>query len=58
MEWDSREGAREFFYHDCDEPTVDWAFQRLTPGISPFPGEKLHLPAFWEAQLPRSYILL
>ena len=57
MEWHSREGAREFFYHDCDEATVDWAFERLTPGISPFPGEKLHLSTFWEAQLPRSYIL-
>jgi pimeloyl-ACP methyl ester carboxylesterase len=56
MEWTSREGAREFFYHDCDEQTVDWAFSRLSPGISPFPNEKLHLPRFWEAQLPRSYI--
>lgn len=56
MEWTSREGAREFFYHDCDDATVDWAFSKLSPGISPFPGEKLHLPRFWEAQLPRSYI--
>lgn len=56
MEWHSREGAREFFYHDCDEATIDWAFAKLTPGISPFPGEKLHLGAFWDAQIPRSYI--
>jgi pimeloyl-ACP methyl ester carboxylesterase len=56
MEWNSRDGARDFFYHDCDDATVDWAFSKLTPGISPFPEEKLHLPAFWEAQLPRSYI--
>jgi hypothetical protein len=56
MEWTSRDGARDFFYHDCDDATVDWAFSKLTPGISPFPEEKLHLPAFWAAQLPRSYI--
>ena len=56
MEWHSRDGAKEFFYHDCDDATVDGAFSKLSPGISPFPGEKLHLPRFWEAQLPRSYI--
>lgn len=56
MRWRSREGAREFFYHDCDEATVDWAFSRLSPGISPFPNEKLHLPDLWRAQPPRSYI--
>lgn len=57
MEWTSKEGARLFFYHDCDEATVDWAFSRLTPGFSPFPGEKLMLGNFWKAQPPRSYIL-
>lgn len=57
MEWTSRDGARAMFYHDCDDATVDWAFARLTPGISPFPQEKLFLKAFWDAQLPRSYIL-
>ena len=57
MKWTSKEGAREFFYHDCDDATLDWAFDRLSPGISPFPNEKLHLPEFWKAQIPRSYIL-
>ena len=57
MDWTSKEGAREFFYHDCDDAAVDWAFSKLTPGISPFPNEKLHLSAFWDAQLPRSFIL-
>jgi pimeloyl-ACP methyl ester carboxylesterase len=57
MEWHSLEGARAFFYHDCDDATVRWAFSKLSPGISPFPGERLHLPAFWQAQLPRSFIL-
>lgn len=57
MEWTSRDGARALFYHDCDDASVDWAFSKMTPGISPFPQEKLHLKAFWEARLPRSYIL-
>ncbi|MET0589030.1 MAG: alpha/beta fold hydrolase [Novosphingobium sp.] len=56
MEWHSLEGARQFFYHDCDDDTVQWAFSKLSPGISPFPEEKLHLPRFWAAQPPRSYI--
>jgi pimeloyl-ACP methyl ester carboxylesterase len=57
MEWHSRDGAGELFYHDCDEATIDWAFSKLSPGISPFPQEKLFLQALWDAQLPRSYIL-
>lgn len=56
MEWTSLDGAREFFYHDCDDATLRWAFDRLSPGISPFPEEKLSLPNLWQAQPPRSYI--
>jgi hypothetical protein len=56
MEWTSLEGARQFFYHDCDEATVRWAFEHLSPGISPFPEEKLFLPRLWQAQPSRSYI--
>lgn len=57
MEWTSLDGARELFYHDCGDETVEWAFSRLTPGISPFPNEKLSLPNLWSADIPRSYIL-
>lgn len=56
MEWHSLEGARQFFYHDCDDDTVQWAFSKLSPGVSPFPEEKLRLPRLWAAQPPRSYI--
>lgn len=56
MLWHSMEGARKFFYHDCDDATVAWAFSKLSPGISPFPGERLHLPNLWASQPPRSYI--
>jgi len=57
MEWTSRDGAKAIFYHDCDDDTVDWAFSKLTPGISPFPNERLRLKPLWDAQTPRSYIL-
>jgi pimeloyl-ACP methyl ester carboxylesterase len=51
-------GVRDFFYHDCDEGTSRWAFEQLTPA----PGgeyslEPVSVPRFWEADLPRSYLL-
>jgi pimeloyl-ACP methyl ester carboxylesterase len=55
--WLDREGPRRQFYHDCDEVTVDWAFERLTPGVDLFPDEVLGTPRFWAAAIPRSYIL-
>lgn len=52
------DGAREFFYHDCDEETARWAFAHLVPER---PGETttrvVSTPRFWEAELPRSYVL-
>lgn len=57
MAWTSLEGAREFFYHDCDDATVQWAFDRLTPAPTAFPLQPVHVPDFWKAALPRSYIL-
>jgi len=51
------EGAWKFFYHDCDEPTARWAFERLCPERG---GETstqpVSVPRFWQADLPRSYI--
>lgn len=53
----SAEGARELFFHDCDEETVQWAFRRLCKERA---GETsthaVSLPNFWSADLPRSYI--
>lgn len=52
------EGTRSYFYHDCDEETARWAFDRLGPErfgdttVSP-----VHVPNFWAADLPRSFIL-
>lgn len=52
------EGPRELFYHDCDEATVQWAFERLCAERG---GETSSLPVsvprFWAADLPRSYVL-
>jgi pimeloyl-ACP methyl ester carboxylesterase len=51
------EGAWKYFYHDCDEQTARWAYERLDPErfgdttVTP-----VSVPRFWEADLPRSYI--
>jgi pimeloyl-ACP methyl ester carboxylesterase len=52
------EGAWKYFYHDCDEQTARWAFERLGPErfgdttVTP-----VSIPRFWAADLPRSFIL-
>jgi pimeloyl-ACP methyl ester carboxylesterase len=52
------EGARKYFYHDCDEQTARWAFNRLGPErfgdttVTP-----VSVPQFWAADLPRSFIV-
>ncbi|MGE2835203.1 alpha/beta fold hydrolase [Mycobacterium sp. SMC-4] len=52
------EGAWKYFYHDCDEATARWAFDRLGPErfgdttVTP-----VSVPRFWEADLPRSFIV-
>jgi pimeloyl-ACP methyl ester carboxylesterase len=51
------EGAWRYFYHDCDEATARWAFERLGPErfgdttVTP-----VSVPDFWAADLPRSFI--
>lgn len=52
------EGARELFYHDCDEPTWRWAFEQLTPErVGDTATTPVSVPTFWEADLPRSFIV-
>ncbi len=52
------DGAWKYFYHDCDEQTARWAFDRLGPErfgdttVTP-----VSVPRFWEADLPRSFIV-
>ena len=44
------DGARKYFYHDCDEATARWAFEHLGPErfgdttVTP-----VSVPAFWGA---------
>jgi pimeloyl-ACP methyl ester carboxylesterase len=58
MTFASLEGAWEFFYHDCDEATARWAFERLGPErIGEMATTPVSIPRFWAADLPRSYIL-
>lgn len=51
-------GAWKYFYHDCDEATARWAFDRLGPERF---GDTTVTPVsvrrFWEANLPRSFIV-
>jgi pimeloyl-ACP methyl ester carboxylesterase len=56
MECVDFDAVRDFFYHDCDEATVRWAFDRLTPAPVEFLTEIVSLPRFWESNLARSYI--
>jgi pimeloyl-ACP methyl ester carboxylesterase len=48
----------QYFYHDCDEETARWAFDRLGPERF---GEEtvtpVSVPRFWKAELPRSFIV-
>lgn len=52
------DGAWKYFYHDCDEATARWAFERLGPErfgdttVTP-----VSVPQFWQADLPRSFIV-
>jgi pimeloyl-ACP methyl ester carboxylesterase len=51
------EGARALFYHDCDDATVRWAFEHLTPETAGDTATTpISVPRFWAAELPRSFI--
>ncbi|MGH9017003.1 MAG: alpha/beta fold hydrolase [Acidimicrobiales bacterium] len=52
------EGARDLFYHDCDDATVRWAFARLTPETAGDTATTpVTVPRFWKAELRRSFIV-
>lgn len=58
MTFASFEGAWKFFYHDCDEATARWAFERMGPErIGEMAHSPVSIPRFWAAELSRSYIL-
>ena len=47
----------DFFYHDCDEATARWAYEQLSPAPVEMLLKPVHLQNFWNADLPRSYVL-
>jgi pimeloyl-ACP methyl ester carboxylesterase len=51
------EAANQVFYHDCDPIDQAWAFARLTPLPLEPTLEPFVLPRFWDAPIPRDYIL-
>jgi len=58
MAFADAEGAKALFYNDCDEETVRWAFGQLTPeSAGDTATTPISVPRFWEADLPRSFIL-
>lgn len=57
MRLTSKEAAAEFFFGDCSQEIVDWAWERLTPQPVKPPSEVISVPAFWAASPPRSLIL-
>ena len=58
MAFADAEGAKELFYHDCDDETVRWAFEQLTPeSAGDTATTPISVPHFWEADLRRSFVL-
>ena len=57
MTFEDIEGPRDLFFHDCDDATVRWAFERLCAERGGETSSKpMSVPRFWAADLPRSYI--
>jgi len=53
----SRTGAVMSFYSDCTDELADWAYQRLVPEpLSPL-SVPVHVPNFWQSDIPRSFIM-
>ncbi len=58
MSFADAEGAKQLFYNDCDDETVRWAFEQLTPEVAGDTATTpVSVPHFWQADLPRSFIL-
>ena len=51
------DAANKLFYHDCSPEDQAWAFEHLTPLPAAAVSEPLSLPRFWEAPIPRDFIV-
>ena len=56
MRFSSYDGAREHFFHDCDESTARAAFARLTPQQIGPTETPIKMRSFWELATPRALI--
>jgi pimeloyl-ACP methyl ester carboxylesterase len=52
-----QEAANKLFYHDCTPADQDWAWDHVTPLPVAPAEEPFHLPRFWDAPIPRDFIL-
>lgn len=57
LEWVDMEVARGLFYHDVSDEDLAFATARLSPAPPEFLIEPVRLLRFWNANLPRSYII-
>jgi pimeloyl-ACP methyl ester carboxylesterase len=57
LEWIDFEAARQLFYHDCSKSEAAAAFGQLSAAPPEILIEPVLIPAFWKAELPRSYIV-
>jgi pimeloyl-ACP methyl ester carboxylesterase len=58
MAFATAEGAGELFFNDCDDETVRWAFERLTPELAGDTATTpISVPRFWAGELSRSFIV-
>jgi pimeloyl-ACP methyl ester carboxylesterase len=52
-----QEAPNKLFYHDCTPEDQDWAWEHLTPLPMAPAQEPFHLPQFWDAPIPRDFIM-
>lgn len=52
----SLESAIEVFFHDCSPEVAEWAFGKMNPQQLAPVTTPIHVPKFWAADLPRSFI--
>jgi pimeloyl-ACP methyl ester carboxylesterase len=57
LAWIDRDAAATIFYHDCSDETIEWALARFSPAPPNILLDPVTLSKFWEAELPRSYII-
>ncbi|HEY1972458.1 MAG TPA: alpha/beta fold hydrolase [Pseudonocardia sp.] len=47
------DAAKRFFYHDCGEADIFWAYRNIRPQTMSVLGEEMHVSRFWAGTTPR-----